>query len=213
MIRFFIAAIALFFSVSAAAEIQANLNSQQTALLNEAQDYLAKIKTFKANFVQINPGTSMVSSGKLLISKPGQLKMAYKEPYRIDYYINDDNLIQYDYDLVEVTRGEAPQNPLKVLLYNDITLSQNDVMNVTNVTDGGKVFDVFLLNKTDDLREISGLILKFRKFPIDLISIGRVDNEGNNTQTNFSAITINEDIEESEIEFRKQRKAFPNSRK
>ncbi len=207
-----VAALILFFAHLASAEQAISLNSHQHELLDQAQDYLAKVRTIKANFVQINPGSTMVSSGKIMISKPGQLKMSYAEPYRIDYYVNDDDLTQYDHDLDEVTRGEAPDNPLKVLLYNDLTLENNDIMTVTNVTDEGKSFTVYLLNRAEEVREISGLILKFKKMPLELFSVGRVDYEGNNTQTNFSSVTINEKIEPSELTFRKARKNFPNSR-
>ena len=201
-------------SVASASSAQTTikLNKQQLDLLNTAQDYLAKVQTIKANFVQINPSSSVVSSGNIMISKPGKLKMSYSEPYRIDYYINNDSLVQYDHDLDEVTRADAPENPLKVLLYDGITLANNELMNVTNVTDEGKSFTVYLLNKAETVREISGLILKFKKMPVELFSIGRVDYEGNNTQTNFSAIETNKEISDSEFSFKKQRKAFPNSR-
>jgi outer membrane lipoprotein-sorting protein len=199
----------LFLSYPALAETQVRLNAEQVALLTDAQDYLAKVKTLKASFVQINPSSNIVSSGKFALSKPGRLKMSYSEPYRIDYYVNDDDLIQYDHDLDEVTRGSAPENPLKLLLYSDVSLSRNDIMNVTNVTDDGLTFSVYMLNKADKIREISGFILKFNKTPIEMLSIGRIDYAGNNTSTNLSATSVNGDIDDDEFVFKKPKRAYP----
>ncbi len=190
----------------------ARLNADQVSLLNDAQDYLARVKTVHANFIQINPGSDVVSSGELFIEKPGRLKMSYSTPYRIDYYINDDDLTQYDSDLDEVTRGAAPDNPLKVLLYDDISLTRNDIMDVTNVVDEGATFSVYLLNKAQKLRDVNGLILKFQKSPIEISSVERVDYEGNKTETNLTAVKINEKLDDSLFMFKRPKAAFPNSR-
>jgi outer membrane lipoprotein-sorting protein len=191
---------------------QVKFSSEQILLLNMAQDYLAKIKTLEANFVQINPDNSLVSSGKFLISKPGRLKMSYYSPFKIDYYVSGDNLLQYDHDLDEVTRGEAPENPLKILLYDKVTLANNSLMQVTNIVDEGQSFSVFLVSRTESLREITGLILKFRKTPIEVMSIQRVDNEGNRTSTDLTAVKLNPVIADEDINFIRPKSAFPKSK-
>ena len=214
MIRLVIALLfGLMFVAPANAQERPVFSKQQAALLNVAQDYLARVKTVRANFVQINPGTSVVSSGEIFIAKPGKLKMAYASPFAIDYYVNGDNLMQYDHDLDEVTRAQAPENPLKILLYDDISLTRNDLMDVTNVVDDRDNFSVFLLNKTEDVREITGLILRFRKTPTELLGIERVDNEGNKTETSLTSIKVNGRIEDSVFAFKRPKAAFPNSRK
>jgi hypothetical protein len=84
-------------------------------------------------------------------------------------------------------------------------------MKITNVTDNGATFTIYLSNSAPIIREVSGLILKFKKNPVALLSIGRVDYEGNNTQTDLSAVDINDKIDSSVFIFKKPKKAFPNS--
>ncbi len=204
--------ILVFTSTKAFSQEQIRFDSKQVTLLNLAQDYLARVKTVKANFIQVNPESSIVSSGEIYISKPGKLRMSYSSPFGIDYYINDDKILQYDHDLDEVTRGEAPENPLKVLLYDNLTLANNDLMSVTNVVEDGQVFFVFMLNKVEEVREISGMILKFRKSPVELIGIQRVDYEGNKTETNLTSVTVNQPLDDSKFLFKKPRTAYPSSK-
>ena len=202
----------IFGQKSAKAEIPANFTKEQIFLLQTAEDYIASLRTFQANFLQVNPGSTAISSGEIIISKPGQLKMSYAAPFEIDYYINGDNVTQYDRDLDEVSRGIAPDNPLKVLLYDGVLLAKNDIMNVSNIVDYGDRFDVFMLNKTNSLREITGLILKFEKTPIGLIGIERVDLEGNKTETNFTSINVNKEIDDSELRFKREKPSYPSQR-
>jgi len=185
------------------------LTKDQQQLIDNAKDYLAKVKTISARFIQTNPGNAEISSGEIFISKPGHLKMSYTEPFQIDYYVNDSDLTQYDHELDEVSRGSAPNNPLKILLYDGVNITNNELMEVTNVTDDGNNFSIYLLTKNKDIREISGLVLKFRKLPIELAGIERVDSEGNKTETNFSSVEINKEINSSVFNFVKPKAAFP----
>jgi outer membrane lipoprotein-sorting protein len=189
-----------------------SITQRQVEVLNIVQDYLSKVRSFRANFIQVNPESSLVSSGEIIFSKPGRLKMSYSEPFKIDYYINDNDVTQYDHDLDEVTRGDAPENPLKILLYDGVTLVKNDFLSLSNITEDANTINIFMINKTSDIKEISGLILKFNKLPLQLSGIERVDNEGQRTETNFTSVNINVDIEDSEFVFRKKRAQFPNSR-
>jgi len=211
MNKLFLGFLVLFLSVPAMAQA-GKFTREQISLLNGAQDYLARIKTIRANFIQINPESTIVSSGELLIAKPGRLKMAYATPFKIDYYIINDDLLQYDHDLDEITRGAAPENPMKILLYNDVTLSQNPLMDITNITDDGKTFSIFMLNRTTELREVTGLILKFYKNPIEILAIERIDNEGNKTSTNLTSVKINQEISPEDIAFRKPKAAYPSQK-
>lgn len=209
--------ISLFFVTAANAQESEQkqgkkISQRQIEVLNLAQDYLSKIRSFRANFIQVNPESSLVSSGEIIFSKPGKLKMSYSEPFKIDYYINDNDVTQYDHDLDEVTRGDAPENPLKILLYDGVTLVRNDFLSLSNITEDANTINIFMVNKTSDLKEISGLILKFNKLPLQLSGIERVDNEGQRTETNFTSVEINTEINDSEFVFRRPRAEFPNSR-
>ena len=106
------------------------LSKEKTKLLMDAQAYLSSIKTLKANFIQTNPDGLPISEGQFFIDKPGKLVLKYTRPFNIYYYIIDDSFIQYDADLDQVTRASAPDNPLRVLLYDDITFYDNNIMDI-----------------------------------------------------------------------------------
>lgn len=187
------------------------LNNNELNLLNLAQDYLDKIKTFKANFIQFNPRAD-IANGTFYLSRPGQLKMSYSSPFRMDYYISNDDLIQYDWDLDQVSRGSAPENPLKVLLYQGVSLKNNDLMEVTQVLDTGKTFNIYLATKSDEITEITGMILKFQKLPVELVGIQRLNNEGEKTDVTFSTIEMNKKIDEEVFEFSRPKAKYPGRR-
>lgn len=201
-----------FTGVSLARELQ-KMTANDIKLLNLAQDYLDKIKTIEASFIQFNPGSEgEIANGQFYLSKPGHLKMSYSTPYRIDYYINDSDLIQYDWDLDEVSRGSAPENPLKVLLYQGLRLADNNLLQIADIVDSGNSFDLYMVTKSEEVTDITGMILKFNKLPLELTGIQRVNNDGKKTDINFSSLKINELIDESVFAFKRPKAKYPNSK-
>ena len=84
--------------------------------------YINHIKTLEANFEQINTDNS-VSTGSLLIKKPGKLRMKYEEP--------NDSIVLVSNGLVTVidSQSSAPpqifplkKTPFKILLFSDLSL-------------------------------------------------------------------------------------------
>jgi len=210
--------LAIIVSFSIKAEAKDNnsglfLSKEKTSLLYKAQEYLSSIKTAKGKFLQTNPDELPISDGEIYISKPGKMVLKYTRPYQIYYYIIDDNFLQYDADLDQVTRASAPENPLRVLLYNDIKFYDNNIMDVGGVTETSEDFSVFLATKDKDYTEISGLILTFTKSPISLVEIKRVDAEGNITNLKIAGLRINEPLDKSVFEFSQPKTKYPGSRR
>ena len=84
--------------------------------------YMNNIKTLEANFQQINNDNS-VSTGSLLLKKPGKLRMKYEEP--------NDSIVLVSNGLVTVidSQSSAPpqifplkKTPFKILLFSDLSL-------------------------------------------------------------------------------------------
>ncbi|HCR85099.1 MAG TPA: hypothetical protein DIV86_00315 [Alphaproteobacteria bacterium] len=204
--------IAILFSANIAeARKLEKMSSEEIKLLNLAQDYLDKIKTIEASFIQFNPGSD-IANGVFLLSKPGKLKMSYSTPFRIDYYINDNNLIQYDWDLDEVSRGSAPENPLKILLYQGLRLANNDLLEVADIIDESSNFNIYLVTRSEEITEISGMILKFNKMPLELSGVQRVSNDGKKTDITFSSVKINQPVDNSLLIFNRPKAKYPNSK-
>ncbi len=190
-----------------------NFSADQIDLLHSAQIYMDNLQDVTARFIQFNPENSAIINGELYILRPGKLMMRYLAPYRIDYFIIDDNFVQYDYDLDQLTRADANKSPLNLLLYKGINLADNDLLDLTNIVDKGSYFEVYFTNKTEDLaEEISGLTLKFSKLPTELTGITRVDSQGNSTDLTFSKVRSNVGLESNIFEFERPKPKYPDAR-
>ena len=86
--------------------------------------YINNIKTLEANFEQVNNDNS-VSTGSLLIKKPGKLRMQYEEP--------NDSVVLVSSGFVTIfdLKSKAPpqtflleKTPFRVLLFSDLSLER-----------------------------------------------------------------------------------------
>lgn len=84
--------------------------------------YINNIKTLEANFEQINNDNSR-STGRLLIKKPGKLRMKYEEPNESVVLVSSGLVTIFD------LKSNAPpqkflleKTPFRVLLFSDLSL-------------------------------------------------------------------------------------------
>ena len=84
--------------------------------------YMNNIKTLEANFQQINNDNS-VSTGSLLLKKPGKLRMKYEEPNESIVLVSSGFVT-----IIDPKSNAPPQNfalensPFRVLLFSDLSL-------------------------------------------------------------------------------------------
>ncbi|MDC1255073.1 outer-membrane lipoprotein carrier protein LolA [Paracoccaceae bacterium] len=84
--------------------------------------YINNIKTLEANFEQINNDNS-IYTGRLLIKKPGKLRMKYEEPNESVVLVSRGLVTIFD-----LKSNAPPQNfalessPFRVLLFSDLSL-------------------------------------------------------------------------------------------
>ncbi len=202
--------ITLFFSVNSFAQESPKFSARQVDYILQAQSYMNKLEGLKANFIQFNPQDSSIANGELFLKRPGKFLLKYSKPFNIDYYILDGKFIQYDYDLDQVTRADASDSPLNILLYRGIDLRNNPLLLLTNVVEEDKFFTLYFVNKTENLSdEITGLTLKFSKLPIELTGIQRVDAQGNATELTFSSINSREKISDKIFKFKRPTMKYP----
>jgi len=84
--------------------------------------YLNNIKTLEANFEQINNDNS-VSTGSLLIKKPGKLRMKYEEPNESVVLVSSGLVTIFDLKSNAPPQNFALENsPFRVLLFSDLSL-------------------------------------------------------------------------------------------
>ena len=84
--------------------------------------YINNIKTLEANFEQINNDNS-VSTGSLLIKKPGKLRMKYEEPNESVVLVSRGLVVIFDLKSNTPPQNFALENsPFRVLLFSDLSL-------------------------------------------------------------------------------------------
>ena len=84
--------------------------------------YINNIKTLEANFEQINNDNS-VSTGSLLIKKPGKLRMKYEEPNESVVLVSSGLVTIFDLKSNAPPQKFALENlPFRVLLLSDLSL-------------------------------------------------------------------------------------------
>ena len=84
--------------------------------------YINNIKTLEANFEQINNDNS-VSTGSLLIKKPGKLRMKYEEPNESVVLVSSGLVTIFDLKSNATPQNFALENsPFRVLLFSDLSL-------------------------------------------------------------------------------------------
>ena len=83
--------------------------------------YINNIKTLEANFEQINNDNS-VSTGSLLIKKPGKLRMKYEEPNESVVLVSSGLVTIFDLKSNGLPQKFALENlPFRVLLLSDLS--------------------------------------------------------------------------------------------
>ena len=84
--------------------------------------YINNIKTLEANFQQINNDNS-VSTGSLLLKKPGKLRMKYEEPNESLVLVSSGFVTIFDLKSNALPQNFALENsPFRVLLFSDLSL-------------------------------------------------------------------------------------------
>jgi outer membrane lipoprotein-sorting protein len=84
--------------------------------------YINNIKTLEANFEQINNDNSR-STGRLLIKKPGKLRMKYEEPNESVVLVSSGLVTIFDLNSNAPPHNFALENsPFRVLLFSDLSL-------------------------------------------------------------------------------------------
>jgi len=84
--------------------------------------YMNNIKTLEANFQQINNDNS-VSTGSLLLKKPGKLRMKYEEPNESLVLVSSGFVTIFDLKSNALPQNFALENsPFRILLFSDLSL-------------------------------------------------------------------------------------------
>lgn len=156
--------------------------------IERVKAYLNAITTMRADFIQIAPNQA-VSSGTLLLQRPGRIRFDYADPSPL-LIVGDGKVINLiDYELRQVSRWPIKKTPLRPLVSADIVFGED--VDIVGVARDARAIGVKLIdpkNKRD-----GSLHLIFSRQPFALRRWEVTDPQGqitiialNNVQTDVT---------------------------
>jgi outer membrane lipoprotein-sorting protein len=153
--------IALFFFKTVGVSKSA-ANSRKECV-KKVEEYFNGIKTFEANFVQIDK-QGHGSVGHFFLKRPHLMKMDYRVPSTQVIIVKNNKITHYDRELKEKTETSAYSSPLSFLLEPQISLERH--LEILSVHDGKDEFSLKLCKK--DGETDGAILLVFSKNPLVL---------------------------------------------
>lgn len=112
--------------VDAKQEVASSVSAQQVALyVKVIEDFLNSIRTWRADFLEINSAGKEVKGLFLLKKSPAMLKMDYKDPPLRLIVVKNHKITYYDKELKEKSVTSTHSSPLSFFLDFKINLKDN----------------------------------------------------------------------------------------
>ena len=141
-------------------------------LLNQIENYLNQFDNISSEFIQSSSNGSQ-ETGKILISKPGKLRIEYKKDNKLLIVADGKWLHYFDTDLNEIQSIIIQKSPAWILLKKNINL-KNDFNIYKLIKKSGKI-TLTLVDK--NIENIEKIELIFSVNPIELKKWIITDNQ------------------------------------
>jgi outer membrane lipoprotein-sorting protein len=137
--------------------------NKQREYIKKVEEYFNAIRTFEADFVQIDRhGRGAV--GHFFLKRPYLMKMDYRDPPTHVIVAKNNKITHYDRELKEKTETSAYSSSLSFLLEPRVDLEQH--LEVLSIQEGNDEFSLKLCKKDEETGE--AIILVFSKNPLIL---------------------------------------------
>jgi len=193
--------LALGFS-SMAQPVIAMAASQETGIPNQAalkeiEDYLNRIQTLQANFVQRNPNGE-TTTGRMFLDRHGstsfgKLRLEYAPPAKIRIVADGEILRYEDREKGEVNDYSIDSTPASFLLRRQIDFTKGDLTAQKLATKDGKVY--LDLVRSGDEGAVLTLIFVTSPF-LRLQGWVVLDGQGNKTHVTLSNVEIGMNLDD-----------------
>lgn len=159
-----------------------NAYSEEVDNLTRAKNYLQELKTFQASFDQFVAGEP-ISKGVFYLKKPGKLLWAYQTPRQEKLISTGTGLF-----FVEELDGEVTQLPAHPILQNLLTGEkiqfEDENFSLSHIKENNTTFTLSF-NILEEENPAGGVILSFKKSPIELSAITTIDPTGQKVYVRF----------------------------
>lgn len=165
---------ALAGAAPARAVVAAETTEAERAVLTQAEDYMTRIKTMQARFLQVAQNGGY-AEGTVLMKRPGKMRLQYDPPARMLIVADGTWLIYVDEELKQVNHIPLGRTPAGILLRDDISFADEDVI-VTDVRRDAGVAEIDV--KMADDPAAGTLTLVFSEEPFALRQWRMTDAQG-----------------------------------
>tara|TARA_R110002094_G_scaffold194375_1_gene167738 strand:+ start:2201 stop:2818 length:618 start_codon:yes stop_codon:yes gene_type:complete len=164
----------------------AALSDDDKAQIARAEAYLDTLKTFKADFLQID-SSGGIAEGDVYMRKPGRMRFEYKPPAQILVVADGLWLVFHDKELKETTRLPLVATPVNILLKENVSLSGD--VTVTDVQHDAGTLRISIVD-TENPDE-GNIVLIFSDKPFELRQWLVTDAQGQVTSISLGKIEKN----------------------
>lgn len=181
----------------AGAVIKADLEPSEREALTKAENYLSRIRSMKARFLQTSSAGGY-AEGTVAILRPGRMRLEYDPPVEILIVADGRWLIYVDEELDQVSHLGLSSTPAGILLRNDVSFTDSDVT-VTEVRRDAGVVEIDLV-MTDD--PAAGMLtLVFTENPFELRQWRVVDAQGVETTVSLHDVRTGIPLDRSQFRY------------
>jgi outer membrane lipoprotein-sorting protein len=168
------------------------------AYLLQLEGYFNTLKTFSADFTQIDR-KGEESKGYFLVKRPNRVKLYYQPPAENVFVIKDSKITQYNRELKEKNVIPAHSSPLSFLLDPKISLKTN--VEVKFIFEDGDVISALVSPRNKNTETDGMVFFTFKKSPLTLLGWEIIDGRNNSSvKIVFSNIRTNVRISDDEFE-------------
>jgi outer membrane lipoprotein-sorting protein len=164
--------------------------SVAAAQIAEIEAYLNKMRSLRADFVQLEPNGG-TSTGNLYYQRPDKMRLDYDKPNPVLIVANGWQVIYHDRKLDQVSHLLTSQTPLAFLLEKTVRLDGD--VTVTDVEDFNSEILVTLI-QTDE-PDLGSIQLTFGKQPLELRRWTVTDAQGLTTHIILERLEIDTKID------------------
>lgn len=158
-------------------------------LISKIEKYFVDLKTYQANFTQVNPDRS-IAKGKFYLDRPNKFRLEYSSPKKTVLISDGNFFIEYDPQDNIPNFLSLDATPAAILMKENIKLSGD--ITVKNLQTVDNVIQVTLVKTADP--SLGSITLVFKQNPMELIHWFIHDSQGGVTEVALKDIRQNKKL-------------------
>lgn len=182
--------------------IEVQASSKKIINISDIEQYLNSFSTLQAKFKQVGPAIGDIKTGKLFLSKPGNIKWEYLEPKKITIIGNKNLIIYHDHELEETSNLSANTMRGYLLTKEKLVLNKDvNILSFKQENDSAEL--VFTTLEKQEEEQETKISLYFSTYPkISLDKLFIIDSDSLVTEIDLVDLEYNKPISKNTYIFK-----------